>query len=58
MRHIERQNDFWTKNANNRFFIKNLKILDRMTDVHLSTVKLESGVQQFTSYKEKSLGRK
>ena len=43
MRHIERQNDFCTTNANNRFLSK---IREYWTDVHLRIVKLESGGQQ------------
>ena len=43
MHHIERQNEFWTKNANNRFLSK---ISKYSTDVHLCIVKLESGGQQ------------
>ena len=46
MRHIERQNDFWTKNANNSI---SSKIWEYWTDVYLRIVKLESA----TSYKEK-----
>ena len=43
MRHIERQNDLWTKNANNRFLSK---IWEYWTDEHLCIVKLDSGGQQ------------
>ena len=43
MHHIERQNEFWTKNANNRFLSK---ISEYISDVHLCIVKLESGGQQ------------
>ena len=43
MRHIERQNDFCTKNANNRFLSK---IREYCKDVRLRIVKLESGGQQ------------
>ena len=43
MRHIERQNDFCTKNANNRFLSK---IREYWIDVRLRIVKLESGGQQ------------
>ena len=43
IRHIERQNDFWTKNANNIFLSE---IWKYWIDVHLRIVKLESG----TSY--------
>ena len=42
MRHIERQNDFWTKYANNRFLSK---IREYCIDVRLLIVKLESGQQ-------------
>ena len=43
MRHIEHQNDFCTKNANNRFLSK---IREYWIDVRLRIVKLESGGQQ------------
>ena len=52
MRHIERQNDFWTKNANNIFLSKIWKC---WTDVHLRIVKLESGGQQLPVLKKKLL---
>ena len=42
MRHIECQNDFCTKNANNRFLSK---IREYWIDVRLRIVKLESGQQ-------------
>ena len=51
MRHIERQNDFWSKIANNRLLSK---IWEYWTDEHLRIVKLESG-QTATIYKAKSL---
>ena len=49
MRHIERQNYFWTKTANNRvfFLIQNLRILDRCAFMHCK-------IATATSYKEKS----
>ena len=43
MRHIERQNDFCTKNANNRFLSK---IREYWIDVRLHIIKLESKDQQ------------
>ena len=43
MRQIERQNDFCTKNANNRFLFK---IREYWIDVRLHMVKLESGGEQ------------
>ena len=43
MGHIERQNDFWTKNANNCFLSK---IWEYWTDVHLCIVKFESEGKQ------------
>ena len=51
MRHIERQNDFCTKNANDRFLSK---IREYWIDVRLCIVKLESGGQQLP-VTEKSL---
>ena len=53
MRHIERQNDFCTKNANNRFLSK---IREYWIDVCLRIVKLESGGQQLPVTK-KNLSR-
>ena len=53
MRHIERQNDFCTKNANNRFLSKNREY---WIDVRLCIVKLESGGQQLPVSK-KNLSR-
>ena len=53
MRHIERQNDFCTKNANNRFLSK---IREYWIDVRLRIVKLESGGQQLPVTK-KNLSR-
>ena len=53
MRHIECQNDFCTKNANNRFLSK---ITEYQIDVHLRIVKLESGSQQLPVTK-KTLSR-
>ena len=53
MRHIERQNDFCTKNANNRFLSK---IRECWIDVRLRIVKLESGGQQLPVTK-KNLSR-
>ena len=51
LRHIERQNDFWTKeNANNKFLSK---IWECWTDMHLRIVKLESGSQQLPVMKKK-----
>ena len=53
MPHTERQNVFWTKNANNIFFIQNLKYNGyTMIDVHLCIVKLESGGQQLPVIKK------
>ena len=52
MRHIERQNDFCTKNAN-RFLSK---IREYWIDVRLRIVKLESGGQQLPAT-EKNLSR-
>ena len=49
MRHIERLNDFCTKNANNRFLSK---IREYWIDVRLRIVKLESGGQQLPVTKE------
>ena len=43
MRHIERQNDFCTKHANNRFLSK---IREYWIYVRLRIIKLESGGQQ------------
>ena len=53
MRHMERQNDFCTKNANNRFLSK---IWEYWTDVRLGIVKLESGGQRLPVTK-KNLSR-
>ena len=53
MRHKERQNDFCTKNANNRFLSK---IREYWIDVRLRIVKLESGGQQLPVTK-KNLSR-
>ena len=53
MRHIERQNDLCTKNANNRFLSK---IREYWIDVRLRIVKLESGGQQLPVTK-KNLSR-
>ena len=53
MRHIERQNDFCTKNANNRFLSK---IREYWIDVRLRIVKLDSGGQQLPVTK-KNLSR-
>ena len=53
MCHIERQNDFCTKNANNRFLSK---IREYWIDVCLCIVKLESGGQQLLVTK-KNLSR-
>ena len=52
IRHLERQNDFWTKNAYNIFFIQNLKILDRCAVAHC---KIGSRRSTATSYKVKML---
>ena len=53
IRHIERQNDFWTKNDNNGFLSK---IWEYWTDVHLHIVNFESGGQQlYSSSEEKSV---
>ena len=49
MHHIERQNDFRTKNANNSFLSK---IWECWTDVDLRIVKLESGGQQLPVIKK------
>ena len=53
MYHIERQNGFCTKNANNRFLSK---IREYWIDVRLRIVKLESGGQQLPVAK-KNLSR-
>ena len=42
MRHMESQNDFRAKNANNRFLFK---MWEYWTNVHLRILKLESGSQ-------------
>ena len=52
MRHIERQNDLWTKNANNKFVSK---IWEYWTNVHLRIVRLESGGLQLPVIKKTSL---
>ena len=49
IRHIELQNDFWTKNANNIFLSK---IWKYWTDVHLCIVKLESGVNSYQLFRK------
>ena len=54
MRHIQRKNDFWTKNANNRCLSKSKNIY--WTDVHLCIVKLESGGQQLPVTKKNRSG--
>ena len=54
MRDIERQHDFWTENAKNRFFSS--KIWEYWTDVHLRIVKLESGGQQLPVFKNNLSG--
>ena len=52
LRHKERQNDFWTKNDNNRFLSK---IWEYWTDMHLQIVKLRSGGQQLPGSYKKNL---
>ena len=52
MYHIERQNDFCTKNANNRFLSK---IREYWIDVRLRIVTSELGGQQLPVTKKKSI---
>ena len=54
-RHMERQNDFWTKNANN---ILSSKIWKYQTDVHLHIAKLKSRGHQLPVMKKNRPGKR